>query len=127
MINKDLIAAWVSELRSGKWVQVKGTMTDHRNGRCALGVLADLVNDARVTCYSDLSLNTGIPLENGRCFQECTRGSIMGYALINDEMDVETDFLTLASMIEYDFLRDDADKAPVQEKESTLQESVLTV
>lgn len=41
-MDERIKAAWVAELRSGKWKQVKSQLRHGQRGRCCLGVLCDL-------------------------------------------------------------------------------------
>ena len=44
--------AWVDALRSGDYFQIRGQLGDEANGRCCLGVLADVV-DIPSECLSE--------------------------------------------------------------------------
>ncbi len=43
-MDYDVKEAWVDALRSGDYFQIRGQLGDGGNGRCCLGVLADVVD-----------------------------------------------------------------------------------
>lgn len=43
--NKENLRAWIGELRSGQWTQIKKYYSDGPNCYCALGVLLHVVID----------------------------------------------------------------------------------
>lgn len=42
MMDKDLKAKWVADLRSDKWRQIRGKLGNRGKGRCCLGVLLEV-------------------------------------------------------------------------------------
>lgn len=74
--NQEITNKWITGLRSGKWIQTSGAMTnlDVVNSACCLMVLEAECNNKSVDDYMyvdehDLVRSYGLPADNSRCLK----------------------------------------------------------
>ncbi len=52
-MNKEIRDEWISRLRSGEYVQTRGTLRGTEVGHCCIGVLCEILSDKNLGDWED--------------------------------------------------------------------------